>query len=106
MKYMDIWAKPQPRPKKQAQTHHELPKRVKDWPPEAKAAFKHVKNELWKWAKAKPGRDRAGLALIAYVGVKEAFEGEVVKATIIDDVITCKTMEGVWTTLLSLKSQP
>lgn len=106
MKYMDIWAKPQPRPKKAQATQHTLPNRVKDWPPAAQAAFKHTKNELWKWAKKKEGRNRDNLALIAYQAVKESFEGEKVSATVIDDVIVCETEEQVWSTMLSLKSRP
>ncbi len=103
---MDIWAKPQPRVRpRETKVTFELPRRVKDWPEDAKASFKHVKNALWKWAKAKPGRNRDGLALIAYVGVKEAFEGPTVKATAYDDVITCATMEEVWDTMLKLAKQ-
>lgn len=101
---MDIWAKPQPRPRKQA-AQHVLTGKVKDWPEPARAAFKHTKNELWKWAKQKEGRDRSNLALIAYQAVQEAFAGTTVKATVYDDVIICNNMEEVWSKMLSLKSQ-
>lgn len=82
-----------------------LPRRVKDWPKDAKAAFKYTKDQLWKWAKDKPGRDRTGLALIAYVGTKEAFEGTTVHAKVYDDVIVCNTEEEVWDKILQLASR-
>lgn len=100
MKYMDIWAKPQPRrPRKPVDRGTRLPRRVKDWPQDAQAAFRDVKNQLWKWAKKDASRDRTGLALLAYQGVKEVWEGEP------RETIYCETEEDTCQRILSIASK-
>lgn len=102
MKYMDIWKAPQRvAPEKKTAVTMTLPRRVNDWPEDARKEFKRVKNELWKWAKKQPGRDRSGLALIAYQAVKEAWEGKPPASEGVE-IINCKTEEELWDTILKL----
>ena len=97
---MDIWKKPQPRVRHSTSVESGpvLKGRVKDWPAEAQEDFKRVKNELWKWAKAAPGRDREGLGLIAYEAVKQAYEGKPDPREGME-VINCETEEELWSAL-------
>lgn len=77
-----------------------LPRLVRDWPADARRDFQHVKNELWKWAKKSPNRDRTGLALIAYEAVKQVYENNEKR------VITYDNQEDMWTDLKrSVRSQ-
>lgn len=97
---MDIWKKPQPRVRQAAPVASGpvLKGRVKDWPAEAQEAFRCLKNDLWKWAKAEADRDRNGLGLIAYQAVKEAYEGKPDPREGME-IINCETEEELWDTL-------
>lgn len=97
---MSIWAPAQRRRVVARPRGVRLSGRVKDWPDEAKLAFKDVKNQLWKWAKKHNVPNKKGLALLAYQGVKEAFEGTPEKT-----VIHTKTEEDTWQTLLKISSE-
>jgi len=97
MKYVNIWAKPQQHFSKVLESQG-LRGRVKDWPADAQAAFKDLKNQLWKWSKKhEAGGQRQGLGLIAYMGVKAAWEDTPPKTT-----INCETEEDTWSTILNL----
>ena len=106
MKYMDIWAKPQrQRARSTSVGSVRLPRRVKDWPEEARAAFKALKNDLWKWSKRheKDG-SRKGLALIAYKAVKDEWEGRPDPRANME-IIETKTLEDTWQALSNFVSQ-
>lgn len=57
-----------------AQLGPRLPRRVKDWPEDARKEFKRVKNELWRWHKKEGRGSGQGLGLIAYEAVKQTWE--------------------------------
>ena len=94
---MSIWA-PIARRQAPTVTKRGLPKRVKDWPPDAKTDFDHVKNELWRWVKKNNIPNRTRLGLIAYEAVKGEYERE-------PDII-CETEEDLWIKIRELMSKP
>lgn len=101
MKYMDIW-KPASKPAPHT-TRREFPRRVKDWPVEARKLFERIKRELYQHAKKKDWQDKQGLALIAYEAVYGEYSGEWERRIEARENII--HTEDPWKTMLELKSQ-
>jgi hypothetical protein len=95
--YEELWAAPVRR--RRGCPASGLPKRVKDWPPAARREFERVKNVLWSWVKKNNVAYRGGLGLVAYTAVEQAWSGDPIR------VIECNTMEELWETISSLKSE-